>query len=132
MWTTSSTKPSVPLLKKLNRLGFQIMGDMNWHGHMGIATLPMKIAALHKIPLVVWGEHGYADLCGQFSMNDFVEWSYRNRLEHFGRGYEWTVLSCNPCVLNWMRLELKSKKPSRGTSLCWMQWRNGRAVIVIV
>lgn len=85
-------KPSVTLLKKLNRLGFQIMGDMNWHGHMGIATLPMKIAALHKIPLVVWGEHGYADLCGQFSMNDFVEWSYRNRLEHFGRGYEWNYM----------------------------------------
>lgn len=85
-------KPSVTLLKKLNCLGFQIMGDMNWHGHMGIATLPMKIAALHKIPLVVWGEHGYADLCGQFSMNDFVEWSYRNRLEHFGRGYEWNYM----------------------------------------
>lgn len=85
-------KPGVGLLKKLNRLGFKIMGDMNWHGHMGIATLPMKIAALHKIPVVVWGEHGYADLCGQFSMNDFVEWSYRNRLEHFGRGYEWNYM----------------------------------------
>lgn len=85
-------KPGVGLLKKLNRLGFKVMGDMNWHGHMGIATLPMKIAALHKIPVVVWGEHGYADLCGQFSMNDFVEWSYRNRLEHFGRGYEWNYM----------------------------------------
>lgn len=85
-------KPGVGLLKKLNRLGFKIMGDMNWHGHMGIATVPMKIAALHGIPTVVWGEHGYADLCGQFSMNDFVEWSYRNRLEHFGRGYEWNYM----------------------------------------
>jgi imidazoleglycerol phosphate synthase cyclase subunit len=85
-------KPGVGLLKKLNRLGFTIMGDMNWHGHMGIATLPMKIAALHKIPLVVWGEHGYADLCGQFSMNDFVEWTYRNRIEHYGRGYEWNYM----------------------------------------
>jgi len=85
-------KPGVGLLKKLNRLGFRIMGDMNWHGHMGISTIPMKIAALHKIPLVIWGEHGYADLCGQFSMNDFVEWSYRNRLEHFGRGYEWNYM----------------------------------------
>jgi len=85
-------KPSVGLLKKLNLLGFKIMGDMNWHGHMGIATLPMKIAAIHKIPVVIWGEHGYADLCGQFSMNDFVEWSYRNRLEHFGRGYEWNYM----------------------------------------
>jgi imidazoleglycerol phosphate synthase cyclase subunit len=85
-------KPGVGLLKKLNRLGFKVMGDMNWHGHMGIATLPMKIAALHKIPVVVWGEHGYADLCGQFSINDFVEWTYRNRLEHFGRGFEWNYM----------------------------------------
>ena len=85
-------KPGVGLLKKLNRLGFKIMGDMNWHGHMGISTLPMKIAAVHNIPLVIWGEHGYADLCGQFSMNDFVEWTYRNRLEHFGRGFEWNYM----------------------------------------
>jgi hypothetical protein len=68
------------------------MGDMNWHGHVGIATTPMKIAALHKIPLVIWGEHGYQDLCGQFSMNDFIEWTYRNRLEHFARGYEWNYM----------------------------------------
>lgn len=88
-------KPGVELLKKLNRLGLNVMGDMNWHGHMGIATTPMKIAALHKIPLVIWGEHGYADLCGQFSMNDFVEWTYRNRLEHFGRGYEWNYMLGN-------------------------------------
>lgn len=85
-------KPGVGLLKKLNRLGFKIMGDMNWHGHVGISTLPMKIAAVHNIPLVIWGEHGYADLCGQFSMNDFVEWTYRNRLEHFGRGFEWNYM----------------------------------------
>lgn len=49
-------------------------------------------AALHKIPLVIWGEHGYQDLCGQFSMNDFIEWTYRNRLEHFARGYEWNYM----------------------------------------
>jgi hypothetical protein len=32
------------------------------------------------------------DLSGQYSMNDFVEWSYRYRLEHFARGYEWTYM----------------------------------------
>ena len=82
--------PSVDLLKKLNRLGVIIMGDMNWHAHVGIMTLPMKVAALHKIPLVFYGEHGYLDLGGQFSMNDFPEVSYRDRLEHFARGFEWT------------------------------------------
>lgn len=83
-------RPSVAALKKLNRLGFIIMGDMNWHAHVGIMTAPMKIAVQHHIPLVFYGEHGYLDLCGQFSMDDFPEVSYRDRLEHFARGYEWT------------------------------------------
>lgn len=84
--------PGVELLKKLNRLGFIVMGDMNWHNHIGIATLPLRLALQNKIPLVVYGEHGYADLCGQFSANDFVEWTYRNRLEHFARGYDWNFM----------------------------------------
>ena len=47
------------------------------------------MAAQYGIPLVFYGEHGYLDLCGQFSMDDFPEISYRDRLEHFARGYEW-------------------------------------------
>jgi imidazoleglycerol phosphate synthase cyclase subunit len=81
--------PSVELLRKLNRLGFILMGDMNWHAHVGITTLPVRIAAQFHVPLVIWGEHGYMDLGGQFSMDDFPEMSYRDRLEHFARGYEW-------------------------------------------
>jgi N-acetyl sugar amidotransferase len=81
--------PSVDLLVRLNRLAFVIMGDMNWHAHVGITTLPVRAAAQAKAPLVIWGEHGYLDLCGQFSMDDFPEMSYRDRLEHFARGYEW-------------------------------------------
>ncbi len=81
--------PSVELLVKLNRLGLMVMGDMNWHAHVGITTLPVKVAVQFGIPLIVWGEHGYLDLCGQFSMADFPEMTYRNRLEHFSRGYEW-------------------------------------------
>lgn len=84
--------PGVELLKKLNRLAFVVMGDMNWHNHVGIATLPIRIGVQNRVPLVVYGEHGYADLCGQFSMNDFVEWTFRNRLEHFGRGYDWNFM----------------------------------------
>lgn len=81
--------PGVALLKKLNRLAMVVMGDMNWHCHVGITTLPVRMAAMHRIPLVIWGEHGYLDLCGQFSLDDFPEMSYRDRLEHFARGYEW-------------------------------------------
>lgn len=83
-------RPSVQTLKKLNRLAFVTMGDMNWHAHVGIMTVPMAMAAREHIPLVFYGEHGYLDLCGQFSMDDFPEVSYRDRLEHFARGYEWT------------------------------------------
>jgi len=81
--------PSVEVLKKLNRLAFVVMGDMNWHSHVGIMTTPVQVAAQYGIPLVFYGEHGYLDLCGQFSMDDFPEISYRDRLEHFARGYEW-------------------------------------------
>jgi len=81
--------PSVELLKKLNWLGFVVMGDMNWHAHVGITTLPVRLAVQLQVPLIIWGEHGYLDLCGQFSMDDFPEMSYRDRLEHFARGYEW-------------------------------------------
>ena len=82
--------PSPSILKKLNRLGFIVMGDMNWHAHVGITTVPPRVAVQHRIPLVIWGEHGYLDMGGQFAMNDYPEMSYRDRLEHFGRGYEWT------------------------------------------
>ena len=84
--------PGVDLLIKLNRLGFIITGDMNWHNHCGIATVPMKMAVNFDVPFVIWGEHGYADLCGQFSLDDFIEFTYRNRLEHFCRGYEWNYM----------------------------------------
>lgn len=82
-------RPSVETLRKLNRLAFVVMGDMNWHAHVGIMTAPMAAAVRHGIPLVFYGEHGYLDLCGQFSMDDFPEVTYRDRLEHFARGYEW-------------------------------------------
>jgi imidazoleglycerol phosphate synthase cyclase subunit len=81
--------PSVELLKKLNRLGLIVMGDMNWHAHVGITTTPVRVAAQFRVPLVIWGEHGYLDQGGQFSLEDFPEMSYRDRLEHFARGYEW-------------------------------------------
>ena len=81
--------PSVDVLRRLNRLGFSVMGDMNWHAHVGITTAPVRVAVQHRVPLVIWGEHGYLDLSGQFSMHDFPEMSYRDRLEHFARGYEW-------------------------------------------
>lgn len=81
--------PSPQTMIKLNRLGFRKMGDMNWQAHCGIFTYPVQVAVKHKIPLILWGEHGYTDLGGMFSMNDLVEMTAKYRLEHAQRGYDW-------------------------------------------
>lgn len=82
--------PNIDVLKTMNRLGQLIMGDMNWHAHAGIFTYPIKVAVQQKVPLMVWGEHGFMDLGGMHSYNDLVEFTYRYRHEHCLRGYEWT------------------------------------------
>jgi len=81
--------PDIEVLKAMNRLGMQMMGDMNWHAHAGIFTLPIRIAVQTNIPLMIWGEHGFMDLGGMHSYSDFVEFTYRYRHEHCLRGYEW-------------------------------------------
>lgn len=81
--------PSVETLKKLNRIAFKRMGDMNWHAHCGIFTYPVNMAAKLRIPLLIWGEHGYTDLGGMFSLNDLIEMTAKYRLEHAQRGYDW-------------------------------------------
>ena len=85
-------RPEIEILKKLNRLGFKILGDMNWHAHMGIVSVPMRIALEKKIPIVIWGENTWSDLAGQNSMSDFCERNYRHRLEHDLRGFEWNYM----------------------------------------
>jgi hypothetical protein len=80
--------PSVQTLKKLNRLCFKKMGDMNWHAHTGIKIVPMQIACRFNIPLVVWGETTWT-IAGMFSPDDYVEYNKRTVLEHDMRGFTW-------------------------------------------
>jgi N-acetyl sugar amidotransferase len=82
-------RPSEKMLVKMNRLCFKKMGDMNWHNHCGIYTYPVQIAVKHKIPLLIWGEHGTLDLVGMFSFEDLPEMSARYRLEQGLRGFDW-------------------------------------------
>lgn len=80
--------PSVEVLKKLNRLCFRKMGDMNWHAHCGIMTYPVQVAVKFNVPLVIWGETAW-DISGMYEPDDFVEYSARARHEHSLRGFEW-------------------------------------------
>ncbi|MBP1178522.1 N-acetyl sugar amidotransferase [Methylobacterium sp. PvR107] len=81
--------PSVEVLVRMNRLCFRKMGDMNWQNHAGIATIPMKVAVQHSIPLVFWGEHGWTDIGGMHSLHDRVEYTARYRRDQLLRGYDW-------------------------------------------
>lgn len=80
--------PSVATLKKLNRLCFRKMGDMNWHAHCGIMTYPIQVAVRMHVPLIIWGETSW-DISGMFEPDDYVEFSARVRHEHDLRGFEW-------------------------------------------
>ena len=83
--------PSVEVLKKLNRLAFKKMGDMNWHAHCGIFTYPIRMSVALNIPLLIWGEIAW-DISGMYHPDDFVEFSARTRYEHGLRGYEWDAM----------------------------------------
>lgn len=87
--------PSVEVLKKLNRLCFKKMGDMNWHAHCGIMTYPIQIAVKFNIPLIIWGETSW-DISGMYEPEDFVEFSARVRFEHSLRGFEWYDMINDP------------------------------------
>lgn len=87
--------PSVEVLKKLNRLCFRKMGDMNWHGHCGIMTYPVQMAVKYNTPLMVWGETAW-DISGMFEPDDYVEFSARVRHEHALRGFEWSDMLHDP------------------------------------
>jgi N-acetyl sugar amidotransferase len=80
--------PSIETLVKLNRIGFKLMGDMNWHAHAGIKIVPIQMAVRFRIPLVIWGEPTWS-ISGMFLPDDFVEYNRRTVAEHDLRGFTW-------------------------------------------
>tara|TARA_B100000035_G_C21030934_1_gene568419 strand:+ start:206 stop:1336 length:1131 start_codon:yes stop_codon:yes gene_type:complete len=79
--------PSRDVIIKMNRLGFKLTGDMNWHNHAGIVTVPIIVAAKFKIPLIIWGEHTL-DINGKNFLSEKIEFTKRERDESFLRGYQ--------------------------------------------
>lgn len=74
--------------KRLSRYMLEKVGDVTWHYHAGIMTFPIQTAVRYKIPLIVWGEHGFAELLGMFNQDDMVEFTKKCRQEHSMRGFE--------------------------------------------
>ncbi|WBS02782.1 N-acetyl sugar amidotransferase [Pseudoduganella sp. SL102] len=108
--------PSVEALKKLNRLCFRKMGDMNWHGHCGIFTFPIQMAVRFNVPMMIWGEIAW-DISGMFDPNDFVEFSARVRHEHGLRGFEWYDMLNDP------------QEPLKENDLMWAKYPSDEAIV---
>ncbi|MBY0532206.1 MAG: N-acetyl sugar amidotransferase [Xanthobacteraceae bacterium] len=75
-------------VRRISRYMLEKVGDLTWHYHAGIKTFPIQIAVKYNIPLMVWGEHGFAELTGLVTLEDFVEFTKWSRKEHDMRGYE--------------------------------------------
>jgi len=75
-------------VRRISRHMLETVGDLTWHYHAGIRTLPFQVSVNYNIPLVVWGEHGFAELTGIVTLEDFVEFTKWTRKEHDMRGYE--------------------------------------------
>lgn len=71
---------------KLSRLMLEKNGDLTWHYHAGIYSLPSMVAYKMKIPYVVWGDQGFAELTGVLNPDDIIEFTNWNRVEHSMRG----------------------------------------------
>ena len=80
--------PSTETLRKLNRACFKKMGDMNWHDHAGIKTVPIIAAVKLGIPIVIWGEAPWI-ASGMFSPHGYVEYDKSTVIEHSMQGYGW-------------------------------------------
>lgn len=75
-------------VRKVSRFMLRTVGDLTWHYHAGIFTLPFRVAVERNIPFVILGEEGYSELTGMFTIDDFVEFKKWTRKEHDMRGYE--------------------------------------------
>jgi N-acetyl sugar amidotransferase len=104
--------PSIDLLKRMNRLCFRKMGDMNWHAHCGIFTYPKIVAVKFNVPLVIWGEHGFMDLGGMHSYKDYVD-----SLTGSGMNMRYAVTNGMTCWMIRMTRSMKTNCSGQNTRL---------------
>jgi N-acetyl sugar amidotransferase len=73
-----------PLVRaKLNRIALTEVGDIAWPEHVGIFTIPVRVAVQFNIPVVVWGENSQNEYGGpaDAAANNVLN---RRWLEEFG------------------------------------------------
>ena len=56
--------PNKRVRRTLNRIGLETVGDISWPEHVGIFTIPVRVAVDFKIPLIIWGENSQNEYGG--------------------------------------------------------------------
>lgn len=56
--------PNPQVRRKLNRIGLTQVGDISWPEHVGIFTIPIRLAVQYGIPLIIWGENSQDEYGG--------------------------------------------------------------------
>jgi N-acetyl sugar amidotransferase len=75
--------PNPVIRRKLNRIGLTQVGDISWPEHVGIFTIPLKVAVQFGIKLLIWGENSQNEYGGPAAAaeNNVLD---RRWLEEFG------------------------------------------------
>jgi N-acetyl sugar amidotransferase len=68
---------------KLNKIGLTMVGDISWPEHVGIFTIPVRVAVQYNVPLIIWGENSQHEYGGPAAAaeNNCLD---RRWLEEFG------------------------------------------------
>ena len=56
--------PNPVVRRKLNRIGLERVGDIAWPEHVGIFTIPVRLAVQFGISMIVWGENSQNEYGG--------------------------------------------------------------------
>ena len=75
--------PNPSIRSKLNKFCLEQIGDISWPEHVGIFTIPIKIAVQYKIPLILWGENSQNEYGGPLKASQSKNLD-RRWLEEFG------------------------------------------------
>jgi len=75
--------PNPVVRRKLNRIGLEEVGDISWPEHVGIFTIPVRVAVQFGVPLLIWGENSQNEYGGPNAATSSMTLD-RRWLEEFG------------------------------------------------
>jgi N-acetyl sugar amidotransferase len=75
--------PNPRVRARLNRIGLEEVGDISWPEHVGIFTIPIRVAVNYGIRLVLWGENSQNEYGGPRASQESITLD-RAWLEEFG------------------------------------------------